>query len=208
MTKSIKTEGIVLKNSDLGENGKLLVIFSKDYGKISIVAKGVKKIGSSLVHLSQLFAYSKLELYKGRSSLYTLTGGELIESFSGLGSGYEKISAAGKIARNVLKVIQEDLPDEETLRLVLNSLYFISTDKRKPEFVECVFLLKMLQYQGVAPDVQEIENMWKLKLSEGTENALNHIFNSEISDLFSFGVSENVLEELNGIAAMLISEIN
>ena len=30
MTKSIKTEGIVLKNSDLGENGKLLVIFSKD----------------------------------------------------------------------------------------------------------------------------------------------------------------------------------
>ena len=147
MTKHIKTEGIVLKEIPLGENGKVLTLFTKDYGKVSVAAKGVKKPGSSLVQLSQLFAYSELELYKGNSSLYTLTGGTLIEPFYGLSEDYDRIAAAGKMAVLLLKVIQENLPDEETLSLFLNSLYFINTGKREPEFVKNIFMLKMLQIQ-------------------------------------------------------------
>lgn len=208
MTKHIKTEGIVLKETPLGENGKLLVFFTKEYGKISVAAKGVKKPGSSLVQLSQLFAYSRLELYKGNSSLYTLTGGTLIEPFFGLSEDFERISAAGKMSIVLLKVIQEDLPDEETLRLFLNSLYFISTGKRKPEFIKIIFMLKMMQYQGILPEVQEIEEMWRRKLMKGTVNALEHILSSEIGDLFAFGVSDIVYEELESIAEMFSFEIN
>lgn len=208
MTKHIKTEGIVLKETPLGENGKLLVFFTKEYGKISVAAKGVKKPGSSLVQLSQLFAYSRLELYKGNSSLYTLTGGTLIEPFFGLSEDFERISAAGKMSIVLLKVIQEDLPDEETLRLFLNSLYFISSGKRKPEFIKSIFMLKMMQYQGILPEVQEIEEMWRKKLMKGTVNALEHILSSEIGDLFAFGVSDIVYEELESIAEMFSFEIN
>lgn len=208
MTKHIITEGIVLKETPLGENGKLLVFFTKEYGKISVAAKGVKKPGSSLVQLSQLFAYSRLELYKGNSSLYTLTGGTLIEPFFGLSEDFERISAAGKMSIVLLKVIQEDLPDEETLRLFLNSLYFISTGKRKPEFIKSIFMLKMMQYQGILPEVQEIEEMWRKKLMKGTVNALEHILSSEIGDLFAFGVSDIVYEELESIAEMFSFEIN
>ena len=208
MTKHIKTEGIVLKETPLGENGKLLVFFTKEYGKISVAAKGVKKPGSSLVQLSQLFAYSRLELYKGNSSLYTLTGGTLIEPFFGLSEDFERISAAGKMSIVLLKVIQEDLPDEETLRLFLNSLYFISTGKRKPDFIKSIFMLKMMQYQGILPEVQEIEEMWRKKLMKGTVNALEHILSSEIGDLFAFGVSDIVYEELESIAEMFSFEIN
>lgn len=208
MTKHIKTEGIVLKETPLGENGKLLVFFTKEYGKISVAAKGVKKPGSSLVQLSQLFAYSRLELYKGNSSLYTLTGGTLIEPFFGLSEDFERISAAGKMSIVLLKVIQEDLPDEETLRLFLNSLYFISSGKRKPEFIKSIFMLKMMQYQGILPEVQEIEEMWRKKLMKGTVNALEHILSSEIGDFFAFGVSDIVYEELESIAEMFSFEIN
>lgn len=208
MTKNIKTSGIVLKESNLGENGKLLVFFTKDFGKISVVAKGVKKTGSSLVQLSQLFAYSNLELYKGNSNLYTLTGGSLIESFSGLGEDYDRIASAGEIVLNILKVIQEDLPDIDSLRLLLNSLHFISSGKRSPDFVAIVFLLKMLQFQGVVPEIYEIEQMWNQKLNDSTINALEHIFYSELSELFNFGVSDFVKMELKGVSKMLLSEIN
>ena len=207
MTKSFKTTGIVLKESPLGENGKLLVFFTKDYGKISVVAKGVKKTGSSLVQLSQLFAYSNLELYKGNSNLYTLTGGTLVEPFCGLADDYERISAASEIVVNLLKVIQEDLPDVDTLRLLLNSLHYISTGKRPTDFVVIVFLLKMLQFQGVVPEISEIEHMWNQKLLTGTTEALEHIFYSDISCLFNFGVSDTVKIELNGISKILLSEI-
>ena len=170
----IKTEGVVLKETPLGENGKLLVLFTKDYGKITAAAKGVKKPGSSMVQLAQLFAYSNLELYRGNSSLYTLTGGRLIEPFCGLTEDYDRICEAGKMASILLKVIQEDLPDEESLRLFLNSLYLISTGKRKPDFTRCVFLLKLIQYQGVAPEPKEIELLWNQTLSEGAKAAMEH----------------------------------
>ena len=203
----IKTEGVVLNETPLGENGKLLVLFTKDYGKITAAAKGVKKPGSSMVQLAQLFAYSNLELYRGNSSLYTLTGGRLIEPFCGLTEDYDRICEAGKMASILLKVIQEDLPDEESLRLFLNSLYLISTGKRKPDFTRCVFLLKLIQYQGVAPEPKEIELLWNQTLSEGAKAAMEHLFSAETEDLFSFGVSETVLEELQGIASMLSHEI-
>lgn len=207
MSRYLKTEGIVLKESSLGENGKLLTLFTKDYGKITVAAKGVKKPGSSLVHVAQLFAYSKLEIYKGSSSLFTLTGGELIETFSGLSASYERIFNAGVISRIILRVIQEDLPEEDSLRLLLNSLYFLSNGKREPEFVKSVFILKLLQYEGIAPEIDEIETMWHAKLLDGTKMALAHIFESEIETLFSFSVSEDVLSEINSISNMLINDL-
>ena len=207
MIKNIKTSGIVLKESPLGDNGKVLVFFTKDFGRISVAAKGAKKTGSNLLQLSQLFAYSNLELYKGNSSLYTLTGGTLIEPFSGLGEDYDRISSASEIVINLLKVIQENLPDIDTLRLLLNSLHFISSGKRSPDFVAVIFLLKMLQFQGLIPEIDEIIQMWNQNLDSGTIASLGHIFDSEISDLFSFGVSDYVKDELKGISQMFLSEI-
>ena len=55
-------------------------------------------------------------------------------------------------------------------------------------------MLKMMQYQGILPEVQEIEEMWRKKLMKGTVNALEHILSSEIGDLFAFGVSDIVYE--------------
>lgn len=207
MSRYLKTEGIVLKESSLGENGKLLTLFTKDYGKITVAAKGVKKPGSSLVHIAQLFAYSKLEIYKGNSTLFTLTGGELIETFSGLAMSYERLANAGIISKITLRVIQEDLPEEYSLRLLLNSLYYLSNGKREPEFVKSIFILKLLQYEGIAPDVGEIEMIWHAKLLDGTKMALTHIFESDMETLFSFSVSENVLNEINSISNMLINDL-
>lgn len=207
MSRHFKTEGIVLRESSLGENGKLLTYFTRDYGKITVAAKGVKKPGNSSIHIAQLFAYSKIELYKGSSTMYTLTGGELIDNFSGLSETYERLEVAGKISRLILKVIQEDLPEEESLRLLLNSLYFLSSGKREPDFVKCIFILKLLQYEGVAPDIDEIEKIWNYDLSDGSKMALEHIFESEIENLFSFSVSNNVLEELIGISEMLMNDL-
>ncbi len=207
MSRYFKTDGIILKESPLGENGKLLTIFTRDYGKVTAAAKGVKKPGSSLVHISQLFSYSKLELYKGNSSLFTLTGGELIDEFSGLGASYERLEVAGFISKILLKVIQEDLPEEDILRLLLNSLYLLSKGKREPEFIRCVFSLKLLQYEGIVPEINAIEILWNKRLLNGSKYSLEHIFDSEIESLFSFNVSDDVLDELSGLSNMLLKEL-
>lgn len=46
MTKSFSGEGIVLKRANFGEADRLITIFTKEHGKLSVLAKGVRKITS------------------------------------------------------------------------------------------------------------------------------------------------------------------
>ena len=48
MSQTYTTEGIILKRKDYQENDRLFTIYSKDYGKIDLIAKGTKKISSKL----------------------------------------------------------------------------------------------------------------------------------------------------------------
>jgi len=43
----VKTEAIILKTADLGEADRLLTIYSKEFGKIKVIARGVKKVSSN-----------------------------------------------------------------------------------------------------------------------------------------------------------------
>ena len=53
----IKTEAIVLKQFDLGEADKIITFYSKDYGKIRAVARGVRKGKNTKSGLVLPFSY-------------------------------------------------------------------------------------------------------------------------------------------------------
>lgn len=76
--------GIVLKEMPLGEADKLLTVFSREQGRISVVAKGAKKPGSRFLAAASAFAYSDMELVKGRS-MYVLRNANIISPFTGCG---------------------------------------------------------------------------------------------------------------------------
>jgi len=58
--KSYKTEGIIIKRKNFGEADRILTIFTKNKGKISIVAKGVRKINSRRAPHIELLQKQKL----------------------------------------------------------------------------------------------------------------------------------------------------
>ena len=42
--RSYRIEGIIIKRRDFGETDRILTVFTKTQGKISVIAKGVRKI--------------------------------------------------------------------------------------------------------------------------------------------------------------------
>jgi len=60
-----KTEGIVLRYTNLGEADKILTILTRNNGKIKAIAKGCRKPKSSLLSSSEVFVFSEFVLYKG-----------------------------------------------------------------------------------------------------------------------------------------------
>ena len=97
MPNIVKTEGIVLKRMDFRETSRIVTLYTKSFGKIKVLAKGVRrpksKFGSSLETLTR----TAIVFYKReQKDLYTISEGDILDSFERLrsdltGFGYTSI---------------------------------------------------------------------------------------------------------------------
>ncbi len=88
-----KTQAINLKSYNLGEADKIIVMYSRDYGIIRCVAKGVKRSKSSLGGRMQALVANNLLLANGRN-LDVVCQAETIESFSKMKTDLAKLTYA------------------------------------------------------------------------------------------------------------------
>ncbi|MFQ5886561.1 MAG: DNA repair protein RecO, partial [Anaerolineae bacterium] len=75
-----RAEAIVLRRMNLGEADRLLTLYTPEWGKIRVVAKGVRKPTSRKAGHLELFTHSRLLIAKGRS-LDIVTQAETITPF-------------------------------------------------------------------------------------------------------------------------------
>lgn len=197
-----KTRGIVLRELPLGEADKLLIVFSDTNGRISVSAKGAKKPGSRFIAASQLFAYSEMELIKGKS-MYILRNAEMLESFFNLRNDFDTLTAASNVARLASRVIQEELPDRETLRLVLKTLALLDKGGRDPALIASIFALRLLKVQGMLSSLSDLELPDTDSLKAGTRAAFDYVCTATDEKLFAFSVSDEVKAEFSQMAEIL-----
>lgn len=93
--RTYKVEGIVLKRINFGEADRILTILSRESGKISVKAPGVRRIPSRRSAHVELLNLSKLTLYKSsRSFMPLLTEAQTLEDFSSIKDSLQKIGYA------------------------------------------------------------------------------------------------------------------
>jgi DNA repair protein RecO (recombination protein O) len=199
MSSIIKCDGIVLAEHPYGEFDKMLTVLTAENGKISVSAKGAKKTTGRFLACSQTFCYSSMQLYQGRNGIYTLSDAQLKNSFYNLRNDYDRLMTASEIAKLTMKVAQPEASDSELMRLVLNTLYFLSKGEKSRQLLSAIFKLRLVSEQGFFDDTEYV------KL--GTEAAVSHICLSPMEKLFSFNVSEEVLEELSRIGELMVSKM-
>lgn len=79
----VRAEAVVLRRRDLGEADRILTLFTRELGKLRVVAKGVRRPISRLGGHLDLFARTQVLLARGRE-LDVVTQAQLLESFIGL----------------------------------------------------------------------------------------------------------------------------
>lgn len=110
MTRAYKTEGIVLKRKNFAEADRLITVYSKHYGKIRVIAKGVRRTTSRKAGSLELFSHSRLVLAKGKS-LDIITETELIDSYRHpVGGGKRNLLLVG-VAYYFCELVDKLTPD-------------------------------------------------------------------------------------------------
>lgn len=217
-----QTSGIVLRETQYRDSDKLLNVLTKDYGKITLKARGVRKRSSPLKSACQLLAYSEFTFheYQGRFIIREAT---CIEMFPELRENLEKISLGFYFAQVAEVVSQEDFPNQAILSLLLNSLYALAKLDKPQKLVKTAFEWRMACLAGYTPDLfgcavcgNEMPDRFnvgrgvlqcahcqmeggeglRMPLRPGALAALRYIVNCPEKKLFSFYLNEDALQEL------------
>ena len=61
-----RTEGLIIKEQNIGEQDKLVFALTKSNGVIRAFVKGAKNIKNGKCAAASLLSYSRLTIYKGR----------------------------------------------------------------------------------------------------------------------------------------------
>lgn len=126
--KLYKVDAIVLRAKEFGEGNKLLTLFSRQRGKIRVVAYGVSKPGSRKRGAVQPFCYSEFLIYKGKE-LDSINQCEGREIFPGLTRSLNILGYAGYLAELVDCLTMEGEPDEKLFSLLITTFRLLSTSE-------------------------------------------------------------------------------
>lgn len=92
-----KTDALVIRSADYGENDKIVTLLTADKGKISAAMKGVKKAGAKLKFASQPFCFAEYVIVS-RGGRNTVTGASLHDGFFSLREDITSLCAAAVVA--------------------------------------------------------------------------------------------------------------
>src|SRR3989344_1994807 len=121
MAVHYRSPGFFLKKSARGEADELFTIYTKDFGKLKIIGKAIRKITSKLRGGAELFYLSDIEFIQGKAHK-TLTNASLIKNFKNIRQSLAKLCIASKIAELSNSLIVKEEKDNQIWYL-LNEVF-------------------------------------------------------------------------------------
>ena len=218
-------QAIVLRVTDYNDRDALLTVLSRNHGKLTIKARGLRRKNSPLIAPCQLLAYGEFTLFEYRGQ-YTINEAHSIELFQSLRRDLTRLSLGTYFAQAAELISQEDLPNPELQSLLLNSLYALSKLGLPEPLVKAVFELRAACLAGYTPDLYGChicgsQNPDRFDLSAGQlecrgchvgsggirmpvtpglVEAMRYICLCDPKRLFGFQVGEGTLEQLGQLS--------
>ncbi len=122
--KDIRTKAIVLRRTNYGETDRILNVLTPS-GKISVLAKGVRKERSKIAGGIEMFSLSEITVHEGRGELAILTSARTKEFYQGVLANFDRMEAASEIIKRVARAA-EQVDSTEYFSLVIQALRAIN----------------------------------------------------------------------------------
>lgn len=223
------TEGLILKEQNIREKDKLVYVLTKTHGLVRAFVHGAKSFKNKKNNATAMFCYSKISMHESGDA-YIIDEAEPIETFFRLGTDIEKLSLAQYFSELCLTLVQEGEQSEEYLRLMLNSLHFLSKGGRQAEQLKAITELRLMCIAGYMPNLiacqrcgeYETNTMYfdveqgllycencvsanvLLPLEIGLIRAMRHIAFSDFEKIYNFSMTGEALLDLSFITERYI----
>ena len=165
-------DGLVIRESDYGENDKAVTLLTADNGKLFFIAKGARSMRSKTAYLCRTFTYANYEFYEKNGRRW-LSGGSVNRDFFGLSSDIQGFALASYIVQLAGEITGEGVPAPEVLRMTLNTLHAIEMKLKPYAQIKCAYEIFAACESGVAPDMWECADCHKPFEGDGWLDVMN-----------------------------------
>ncbi|HSX07941.1 MAG TPA: DNA repair protein RecO [Candidatus Saccharimonadales bacterium] len=151
--KQLVTTGIILGRLDYGEADRILTVLTPDHGKLSLLAKGVRRIKSKLAGGIELFSVSNITYIKGRGSLDSLVSTRLVKHYGSIVKRLDRTMLGYELLKQLHR-ITEDEPEEEYYHLAEQLFEALDDASIEPTVIKVWFAAQLLRLAGHTPNLQ------------------------------------------------------
>jgi DNA repair protein RecO (recombination protein O) len=162
--RSIRVDAVVLRHSDYGEADRLLTIYTRQLGKLRVLAKGARKIASRKAGHIEPFTHVKLQLARGRD-MFLVTQADTVDAYLPLRDDLILTSHASYVIELLDRFSYDDeTENSSTFRLLTETLARLAsiTDASSPLsatwLVTRYYEMRLLDHLGFRPQLRECAN--------------------------------------------------
>ena len=232
----IKTNALVIKEQDVGESDRLVTLLTQTDGIIRAFARKAKSLKDSKNSSTSILTYSKFSIYKGKDK-YIIDSASPIEVFFELRHNIEALTLAQYFCELSNLLIPEQINSSDILKVVLNSIYFLTTNKKSLKLIKAITEIKLCCLSGYMPDLVACKecvcyesNFWNflipssriicsdcllkfrqsersIRINHTVLTSLRFIIYSDINKIYSFNIPENDIKSLSSVCEQYILSI-
>jgi len=149
--RTLRAEAVVLRHSDWGEADRLLVLFTREGGKLRAVAKGVRKLHSRKAGHLEPFTRVKLLLAHGRD-FWIVTQAETVDAYLPVREDLVRTAYAAYVIELLDRFTYEEGENRALYQLLVDTLERVST---LPDPFSAVryYEIRMLDLLGFRPEL-------------------------------------------------------
>lgn len=149
-----KAEGLILRLTDFSETSRIVVVFTREFGKISALAKGGRRLKGPFESALDLLSVCRIVfLRKSSAGLDLLTEAQLVERFRPEARDLKCLYAGYYVAELLLGLTEEYDPHPELYEAAKDALKSFSAAETMPLGL-LRFELVLLREIGQLPDFE------------------------------------------------------
>ncbi|HUG34268.1 MAG TPA: DNA repair protein RecO [Anaerolineales bacterium] len=164
--RSVRVDAVVLRHMDYGEADRLITLYTRQLGKMRVIAKGARKITSRKAGHIEPFTHVKLQLAKGRE-MHIITQADTVDAYLPL---RDDLILTGQ-ASYVMELLDRFTYEDETgntviFRLLTDTLARLAS-RTDPWLVQRHYEMRLLDQLGFRPQLFECVNCGREIKAEG-----------------------------------------
>ncbi|HNW39438.1 MAG TPA: DNA repair protein RecO [Candidatus Omnitrophota bacterium] len=146
-----RAQGLVLNKRDLRETSLIVDFYTKEFGKVCGVLKGIRTDPKKFASNLEPFSLNEIIFYrKTHSSIHLVSQADKIDNFTRIRQNIDRTTTAGFMMELVSSIMQAEDKNEEIFDLALAALKELETNY-SPEKIATIFKIKILSLSGFKP---------------------------------------------------------